>query len=117
GLPVDGRPRRLDEDALAGRDLEVAAVEDLLGAPRLAVRDRPGLHLPRADRPADRDDRDRKGDPPECRALPVSRAPPTRAAGDVVGFHVQPASRAAARRASSELRQRRAGNYALAPWP
>ena len=57
--------------------LEVALVEDLLGAARLAVRDRPRLHLRRADGAADRDGEDRERDPPERGRLPVRSAPPT----------------------------------------
>ena len=46
---------RLHQHALARRDVEVALVEDLLGAPRVAVRDRPALHLLGADEAADGD--------------------------------------------------------------
>jgi hypothetical protein len=90
GRVVVGRRGRLDEHALACRNGEVALVEDLLGAPRLAVRDRPGLHLLCADRAGDGHGDDTERNPAERRALPVRRAPAPCAAREVRGRHGQP---------------------------
>ena len=50
---IDRRREGLHEHALARGDVEATPVEDLLGPPRLAVRDRPRLHLLGADGAAD----------------------------------------------------------------
>src|SRR5439155_9084462 len=84
---ADRRGPRLDEDALARREVEAGAIEDLLGAPRLAVRVRPALQLLRAHGAAHdhREDGDRE--PPEGRGLPMRGAPAPRAAGEVDVAH------------------------------
>ena len=93
GLVAEGRGVRLDEHALARRDLELRLVEDLLGAARLPVRDRPALHLARTDGSADDDGGHGERNPPERCALPVRCAPPTRAACEI-RVHRRPPSAA-----------------------
>src|SRR4029453_10564506 len=77
----------LHQHALARRDVKVRPVEDLLGASRLAVRDRPALHLLRADEAAERNGENCEGDPPEGGRLPVRSAPTARPAGEIGGLH------------------------------
>ena len=82
------RPRpRLHEHALSRRNLEVPLVENLLGPARLAIRDRPTLHLARADRAAHGHRHDGERDPAECRRLPVRGTPPPRPAREIRVFH------------------------------
>jgi len=83
----DRRRRRLHEHALAGGNLEVRLVEDLLCAPRVSVRDRPRLHLLRADGCAENHAQRGNREPAERRGLPVSGAPTAGAAGEVGSGH------------------------------
>ena len=75
GRPVDGRREGLHEHALPRRDVEVTLVEDLLGPARIAVGDRPRLHLPGADGAADQHRGNGERHPAEGRKLPVGGAP------------------------------------------
>ena len=88
-LLIDRSGRRLHQHALPRRDLEVSLVEDLLGPPRLSVRDRPALHLARTNRAAHQDRHDSERDPAERRRFPMRSTPPSRPAREVRAAHHQ----------------------------
>ena len=86
GLVDRGSPR-LHEHALLCGNAELGLVEDLLGAPRIAVGDRPGLHLLAPDGAAYHDAADGDCEPAERGCLPVPGAPAAGAAGQVETVH------------------------------
>ena len=80
---VDRADSRLYEHALAGRDLEAPLVEDLLCAPRLAVRDRPVVHLACAHCRANDHGDHGKREPAERSLPPMRRTPTPRTAREI----------------------------------
>src|SRR3954453_13437499 len=83
GRGGDGRRGGLHQHALARRKLEVGLVENLCGPSRLTVGDGPALHLLDADRVAGDDRQEREREPTKGGRLPMRRAPPAGAAGEV----------------------------------